>query len=113
MLPMACIWNKNSFPALLAGSPVQASSVPRTAKFTPTLLRILTKAWVTALYRSSKDPAQPTQNRISGLSPRAAISAMVGTLYVDMRSEEHTSELQSRENLVCRLLLEQKQTCKT
>src|SRR5690606_41525670 len=24
----------------------------------------------------------------------------------DMRSEEHTSELQSRENLVCRLLLE-------
>src|SRR5690606_24092474 len=26
----------------------------------------------------------------------------------DVRSEEHTSELQSRENLVCRLLLEQK-----
>src|SRR5690606_41669918 len=26
--------------------------------------------------------------------------------YNDMRSEEHTSELQSRENLVCRLLLE-------
>src|SRR5690606_39982997 len=25
-----------------------------------------------------------------------------------LRSEEHTSELQSRENLVCRLLLEQK-----
>src|SRR5690606_33459856 len=28
--------------------------------------------------------------------------------YPDMRSEEHTSELQSRENLVCRLLLEKK-----
>src|SRR5690606_40907793 len=26
----------------------------------------------------------------------------------DQRSEEHTSELQSRENLVCRLLLEKK-----
>src|SRR5690606_39537160 len=26
----------------------------------------------------------------------------------DLRSEEHTSELQSRENLVCRLLLERK-----
>src|SRR5690606_41526221 len=25
--------------------------------------------------------------------------------YLDIRSEEHTSELQSRENLVCRLLL--------
>src|SRR5690606_39482407 len=27
---------------------------------------------------------------------------------LDARSEEHTSELQSRENLVCRLLLEKK-----
>src|SRR5690606_40299435 len=27
------------------------------------------------------------------------------------RSEEHTSELQSRENLVCRLLLEKKKIC--
>src|SRR5690606_40843214 len=29
-------------------------------------------------------------------------------LYLNPRSEEHTSELQSRENLVCRLLLEKK-----
>src|SRR5690606_39418672 len=29
------------------------------------------------------------------------------------RSEEHTSKLQSRENLVCRLLLEKKKTIKT
>src|SRR5690606_40987874 len=28
----------------------------------------------------------------------------------DLRSEEHTSELQSRENLVCRLLLEKKKS---
>src|SRR5690606_39667150 len=28
----------------------------------------------------------------------------------ELRSEEHTSELQSRENLVCRLLLEKKTT---
>src|SRR5690606_40511996 len=35
---------------------------------------------------------------------------MVGsrTIYRTSRSEEHTSELQSRENLVCRLLLEKK-----
>src|SRR5690606_41643925 len=32
----------------------------------------------------------------------------VFNLQVDKRSEEHTSELQSRENLVCRLLLEKK-----
>src|SRR5690606_40127875 len=30
-----------------------------------------------------------------------------------LRSEEHTSELQSRENLVCRLLLEKKKTNNT
>src|SRR2546430_11969003 len=29
------------------------------------------------------------------------------------RSEEHTSELQSQSNLVCRLLLEKKKTCDT
>src|SRR5688572_1067511 len=29
-------------------------------------------------------------------------------LYIDARSEEHTSELQSQSNLVCRLLLEKK-----
>src|SRR5690606_40493981 len=31
-----------------------------------------------------------------------------GKMIVATRSEEHTSELQSRENLVCRLLLEKK-----
>src|SRR5690606_39409903 len=32
--------------------------------------------------------------------------------YYSLRSEEHTSELQSREKLVCRLLLEKKKTIK-
>src|SRR5438034_3626697 len=33
-----------------------------------------------------------------------------GTLVMDYRSEEHTSELQSHSDLVCRLLLEKKKT---
>src|SRR5690606_42042816 len=33
----------------------------------------------------------------------------IKTVVARTRSEEHTSELQSRENLVCRLLLEKKQ----
>src|SRR3712207_8330920 len=33
------------------------------------------------------------------------------TARVRLRSEEHTSELQSRQYLVCRLLLEKKNTC--
>src|SRR5690606_1717375 len=42
------------------------------------------------------------------------IVAILGFLVIGvaMRSEEHTSELQSRENLVCRLLLEKKKNTK-
>src|SRR5690606_40257834 len=36
------------------------------------------------------------------------VLGLLGFADVDHRSEEHTSELQSRENLVCRLLLEKK-----
>src|ERR1041385_9276552 len=35
----------------------------------------------------------------------------ISVLKTDMRSEEHTSELQSRLHLVCRLLLEKKKKC--
>src|SRR2546430_9906539 len=35
------------------------------------------------------------------------------TVFPDLRSEEHTSELQSQSNLVCRLLLEKKKKYKS
>src|SRR5205085_5911248 len=41
----------------------------------------------------------------SGSDRRRAVSSVVERL---VRSEEHTSELQSQSNLVCRLLLEKK-----
>src|SRR2546427_7082160 len=41
-----------------------------------------------------------------------ALLGFGGTLY-SLRSEEHTSELQSQSNLVCRLLLEKKKTVLT
>src|SRR5699024_11576110 len=40
------------------------------------------------------------------------ISAMIGVRTALLRSEEHTSELQSRFDLVCRLLLEKKKNNK-
>src|SRR3712207_8685921 len=44
-----------------------------------------------------------------GISTRAALrDALSRTLPPAARSEEHTSELQSRQYLVCRLLLEKK-----
>src|SRR5436309_2617984 len=53
----------------------------------------------TTLFRSRRD-ARPFRGwtTVRGLAASAAAG----------RSEEHTSELQSRENLVCRLLLEKK-----
>src|SRR2546422_7775547 len=42
------------------------------------------------------------------LHPRSAGHDDPGLLFVGVRSEEHTSELQSRLHLVCRLLLEKK-----
>src|SRR5207302_10769454 len=43
----------------------------------------------------------------TGVFSSYAMLILVG-LVILLRSEEHTSELQSRENLVCRLLLEKK-----
>src|SRR5688572_31927340 len=39
---------------------------------------------------------------------RRELQALVDWLFQRVRSEEHTSELQSQSNLVCRLLLEKK-----
>src|SRR5690606_39326138 len=50
-------------------------------------------------------------NRVFVLTSKRTASAselLINGLLPYMRSEEHTSELQSRENLVCRLLLENK-----
>src|SRR5438093_4535659 len=46
-------------------------------------------------------------NAVGTNVPQIAISILFGTV-VGGRSEEHTSELQSLTNLVCRLLLEKK-----
>src|SRR3712207_7615397 len=42
---------------------------------------------------------------------QSATAAVVKQQPRDARSEEHTSELQSRQYLVCRLLLEKKKNC--
>src|SRR5690554_7594382 len=39
-----------------------------------------------------------------------ALHPIFGAFLLELRSEEHTSELQSRPHLVCRLLLEKKKT---
>src|SRR2546429_6350495 len=67
----------------------------------------------TTLFRSPAAPAEGVHVRLMGewyppawdvVSPFGRVSAKASTY----RSEEHTSELQSRLHLVCRLLLEKK-----
>src|SRR2546430_10510371 len=59
----------------------------------------------TTLFRSSK--AQGPDHLFDVLPQRAA-PGVGGPARQELRSEEHTSELQSQSNLVCRLLLEKK-----
>src|SRR2546430_13164969 len=67
----------------------------------------------TTLFRSRPDVG----DRVPALEPAARETRIrrvdggataVGAVDVLVRSEEHTSELQSQSNLVCRLLLEKK-----
>src|SRR3712207_9337999 len=66
----------------------------------------------TTLFRSRDDPKTETltlevRGRDGIFHPARSLSD--GTLrFLVLRSEEHTSELQSRQYLVCRLLLEKK-----
>ena len=61
----ASIWNRNSFPARRAGSPVQVSPVPSTANPTAAMCINSATARVVFFARSSNAPAHPTQNRYS------------------------------------------------
>src|SRR5438874_9109642 len=54
------------------------------------------------------DPQQIEQVLINLIQNAAESIGRDGTITLRARSEEHTSELQSRRDLVCRLLLEKK-----
>src|SRR3712207_7424524 len=74
----------------------------------------------TTLFRSSVEQRRPWAAARAANWSAAASSAIAGirlaaewqtdSSWLPSRSEEHTSELQSRQYLVCRLLLEKKKT---
>src|SRR6266446_10459756 len=65
----------------------------------------------TEIYTLSLHDALPIFHALYAAAPRIEVAHDVAAAFlrrVDLRSEEHTSELQSPCNLVCRLLLEKK-----
>src|SRR5690606_40735036 len=61
-------------------------------------------------YALQIDPSQYTGREVPVHAEVTLRGNLQNTPVEELRSEEHTSELQSRENLVCRLLLEKKKT---
>src|SRR2546422_1359928 len=83
---------------------------PRSTLFPyTTLFRSRPQVW---LRRFAFDVCQPiadvTQGRLQAYTAERLDTRLVAWLKREERSEEHTSELQSRLHLVCRLLLEKK-----
>src|SRR5690554_7589266 len=69
----------------------------------------------TTLFRSRRTvPMRGPRARVGRVAPVGTEKHGANTVRKDIttpRSEEHTSELQSRPHLVCRLLLEKKKNC--
>src|SRR3712207_7717041 len=63
----------------------------------------------TAAARPRTRPGPRSRLPAGADTPEGALATLTRPV-VDVRSEEHTSELQSRQYLVCRLLLEKKNT---
>src|SRR3712207_7184850 len=74
-------------------------------------LPILVAEYIVRLVLATRTPAEFSLPDLTsviqiGCSPRATLGLVAASRA--LRSEEHTSELQSRQYLVCRLLLEKK-----
>src|SRR5690625_7114539 len=67
------------------------------------------KSRIRSVAGSSPSPSARSSPRL-GVMPMPAVTRAVVPPKTRERSEEHTSELQSRGHLVCRLLLEKKKT---
>src|SRR2546422_8399118 len=90
--------------------PPRSTLFPYTTLFRSLLLRSATDVWPGGLGSSSEALGHNLMDhhfRV-GASGRLEEPGLDDKYYSGRRSEEHTSELQSRLHLVCRLLLEKK-----
>src|SRR5690554_7598575 len=82
---------------------------PRSTLFPyTTLFRSALAAELGGLARQAGGVAQFVMAQLHGIAVLAGVFGVAHQIAAGQRSEEHTSELQSRPHLVCRLLLEKK-----
>src|SRR2546430_8606588 len=63
---------------------------------------------LSAIERAKYQKAGEDYEKANALRPEIVCDRFFASISKEVRSEEHTSELQSQSNLVCRLLLEKK-----
>src|SRR5690625_6044820 len=99
-------------PWVITGSTSAAASNPTTAAFTPASARRTGRWWRNVCQCGNTATTSSAEGRkIATKAINAPVMPDGGTALAaprDRKSEEHTSELQSRGHLVCRLLLEKK-----
>src|SRR2546430_12448079 len=91
--------------------PPRSTLFPYTTLFRscPPILGIELDRFPIGIDRLRRTPAV-RQKTCESIVRAAELLAVIGDRRIVIRSEEHTSELQSQSNLVCRLLLEKKKS---
>src|SRR3712207_7890167 len=93
---------------LMIRRPPRSTLFPYTTLFrSPPIARLLAEARVQTTLPELR-PGLTLLTRLWPLLSSTLGAAILGLFLPQVRSEEHTSELQSRQYLVCRLLLEKK-----
>src|SRR5688572_31496106 len=90
--------------------PPRLTLSPYTTLFRSALHKSAGGPIVASFDRFEIQPGTPISGRpsVTSVTPGNAATNVLRDQFVSARSEEHTSELQSQSNLVCRLLLEKK-----
>src|SRR3712207_7143103 len=90
--------------------PPRSTLFPYTTLFRSRPQRLVPVARVPGAARGGPQVGEPLHHGDVGLARDQGTVERTDAGAEDQRSEEHTSELQSRQYLVCRLLLEKKKT---
>ena len=109
-LPSRCLWLGATYvlTAFVRSPSLVGLDRPEVVgQFDPSHLGDFVHRWQAVNQAGDEVGSTAALSATSGIPDRDLVDFQIGD---GLRSEEHTSELQSRRNLVCRLLLEKKKT---